>query len=171
MVIVQTVTIADYDPSWPVLFEQLRKRVLENLDGMVVAVEHVGSTSVPHLPAKPLIDFDVVVRPDDVPAAMAALERLGYRHQGDLGVKGREAFRWTAQGPEHHLYVCPQGSPAFHRHLLVRDYLRKHPEEARRYAELKRQLAERYHDNRTEYQEAKAEFVDALMKKAELEAR
>jgi GrpB-like predicted nucleotidyltransferase (UPF0157 family) len=165
------VQIADYDPKWPQLFEELRQRILFSMGAIVISVEHVGSTSVPDLAAKPIIDLDVVVRPQDVPAAIAALQQLGYRHEGDLGVAGREAFRWTARGPEHHLYVCPEGSPAFRRHIALRDYLRTHPDDAREYEQLKRRLALEYCDDRTRYQNSKAAFVESLAKKAEAHAQ
>jgi GrpB-like predicted nucleotidyltransferase (UPF0157 family) len=165
----QSVVMAEYDPEWPARFEKLSDRIAAALGPLALAIEHVGSTSVPSMCAKPIVDIDVVVRPEDVPAAIAAVEALGYRHEGNLGVEGREAFRWVAEFPEHHLYICPQGSPALERHLLIRDYLRKHAEAAREYAELKKQLAKKYHDNRTKYQAAKAEFVDAMMKKARQE--
>jgi GrpB-like predicted nucleotidyltransferase (UPF0157 family) len=165
----QSVTMADYDPDWPARFEKLRERIATALGSLALRIEHVGSTSVPGMCAKPIVDLDVVVRPEDIPAAIAAVEALGYRHEGNLGVEGREAFRWTAEFPEHHLYVCPEGSPAFERHVLVRDYLRKHPEMARAYAELKKRLARQYHDNRTKYQQAKAEFVDSLLEQARIE--
>src|SRR5579863_240063 len=165
----QSVVMAEYDPEWPARFEKLRERIAAALGPMALQIEHVGSTSVPRMCAQPIVDLDVVVRREDVPAAIAAVEALGYRHEGNLGVEEREAFRWTAEFPEHHLYVCPEGSPAFERHVLVRDYLRKHPEMARAYAELKKRLARQYHDNRTKYQEAKAEFVDSMLEQARIE--
>lgn len=162
----QTVVMADYDPSWPEVFEKLRERIAAALGPLVLTIEHVGSTSVPNMCAKPIIDLDVIVRREDVAAAIAAVEALGYRHEGDLGVEGREAFRWTAEFPEHHLYVCPEGSPAFERHVLVRDYLRTHPEKAREYAELKKRLAQQFHDDRSKYQAAKADLVDSLIEES-----
>lgn len=162
----QTVVVADYDPSWPEVFEKLRERIAAALGPLVLAIEHVGSTSVPNMCAKPIIDLDVIVRREDVAAAIAAVEALGYRHEGDLGVEGREAFRWTAEFPEHHLYMCPEGSPAFERHVLFRDYLRTHPEKAREYAELKKRLAQQFHDDRSRYQAAKADFVDSLIEES-----
>jgi GrpB-like predicted nucleotidyltransferase (UPF0157 family) len=162
----QTVVMADYDPSWPEVFEKLRERIAAALGPLVLAIEHVGSTSVPNMCAKPIIDLDVIVRREDVAAAIAAVEALGYRHEGDLGVEGREAFRWTAEFPEHHLYMCPEGSPAFERHVLFRDYLRTHPEKAREYAELKKRLAQQFHDDRSRYQAAKADFVDSLIEES-----
>jgi GrpB-like predicted nucleotidyltransferase (UPF0157 family) len=161
----QSVIMAEYDSEWPARFEALRDRIATALGPLALAIEHVGSTSVPGMCAKPIVDLDVVVRPEDIAAAIAAVEALGYRHEGNLGVEGREAFRWVAEFPEHHLYVCPRGSPALERHLLIRDYLRRHPDEARQYAQLKKQLAQKYHGNRTKYQAAKAEFVDAMMEK------
>lgn len=164
--VMQSVTMVEYDPEWPARFRELRERIAAAFGPLALAIEHVGSTSVPNMCAKPIIDLDVVVRPVDVPAAIAAIEALGYRHEGNLGVEGREAFRWVSDFPEHHLYVCPEGSPAHERHLLIRDYLRKHPNIAREYAELKKQLAQKYRDNRTKYQAAKSEFVDAMLEKA-----
>ena len=164
--VMQSVTMVEYDPEWPARFSELRDRIAAALGPLALAIEHVGSTSVPNMCAKPIIDLDVVVRPVDVPATIAAIEALGYRHEGNLGVEGREAFRWVSDFPEHHLYVCPEGSPALERHLLIRDYLRKHPNIAREYAELKKQLAQKYRDNRTKYQAAKSEFVDAMLEKA-----
>lgn len=165
----QSVTMVDYHPEWPARFRDLRDRIAAALGSLAIAIEHVGSTSVPNMCAKPIIDLDVVVRAEDVPAAISAVEALGYRHEGNLGVAGREAFRWVGDFPEHHLYVCPEGSPAIERHLLIRDYLRKHPEIAREYAGLKKQLAQKYRDNRTKYQAAKSEFVDAMLEKARKE--
>ncbi|HEX5422191.1 MAG TPA: GrpB family protein [Candidatus Acidoferrales bacterium] len=165
----QSVTMVDYDPEWPTRFRELRDRIAAALGGLAITIEHVGSTSVPNMCAKPIIDLDVVVRSEDVPAAISAVEALGYRHEGNLGVAGREAFRWVGDFPEHHLYVCPEGSPALERHLLIRDYLRKHPDVAREYAVLKKQLAQKYRGNRTKYQAAKSEFVDAMLEKARAE--
>jgi GrpB-like predicted nucleotidyltransferase (UPF0157 family) len=165
----QKVTMVDYDPEWPVIFEKLRERIAAALGPLALAIEHVGSTSVPNMCAKPIIDLDVIVRATDIPAAIAAVEALGYRHEGNLGIPGREAFRWTAEFPEHHLYVCPEGCSALEHHLLIRDYLRKHPEAVREYAALKKRLAQKYHDNRTKYQEAKAQFVDSMLAKARQE--
>lgn len=165
----QTVVVCDYDPEWPRIFEKLRERIGTALGPLVLRIEHIGSTSVPNACAKPIIDLDVVVRPEEVDAAIAAVEALGYRHEGDLGIEGREAFRWTAEFPEHHLYVCPEGSAAFRRHVLLRDYLRAHPEKANEYGKLKKRLAEQYHDDRSKYQDAKCGFVDSLLVEAVLE--
>lgn len=167
----QTVVVVDYDPAWPKLFESLRDRIAATLGPIAIAIEHVGSTSIPNMPAKPIIDMDVVVSPDRISAAMAAIQALGYRHEGNLGINGRDAFRWCADFPDHHLYLCPEGSPALRRHLLFRDYLRANPESARAYAAHKRELAAIHHADRSKYQDAKAGFIDSIFAKAEELAR
>ena len=160
------VIVVDYDPAWPQLFEQLRDRVVAALGDLVVAVEHVGSTAVPGLPAKPIIDLDVVIPAiADLPAAIERLATLGYVHRGDLGITGREAFSRPPDTPPHHLYVCARDSAELRRHLLFRDYLRAHPEDARAYGALKRQLAARFRDDREAYTEAKTAFVADILRR------
>jgi GrpB-like predicted nucleotidyltransferase (UPF0157 family) len=168
---VQTVVIVDYDPAWPKVFESLSERIRAALGPTVIAIEHVGSTSIPDMPAKPIIDMDVVVKPEDVQHAIAAIEALGYRHEGNLGVDGREAFRWCADFPEHHLYLCPENSHALRRHVLFRDYLRQNPDAAREYGKHKREMAALHHSDRSKYQDAKAGFIETLFQRAEEAAR
>ena len=135
------IIIQDYDPGWPELFETLRLRIASALDGIVDAIEHVGSTVVPGLAAKPIIDMDALLASgSDLPLAVARLASIGYAHEGDLGIPGREAFRSRPADYPHHLYVCHPNSPAYSGHIAFRDYLRKHEKEAAAYAELKRQF-------------------------------
>jgi hypothetical protein len=111
------IVIREYDPAWQKLFEGLRERLLDDLGGLAVAVEHVGSTAVPGLAAKPVVDIDAVVTSaEDVPLAVERLERAGYRHEGDLGIPGREAFEPPADAPWHHLYVVTAGGEELRRH-------------------------------------------------------
>jgi GrpB-like predicted nucleotidyltransferase (UPF0157 family) len=88
---------------------------------------------------------------------------LGYQHEGDLGISGREAFTSPVAAPAHHLYVCPADSPELARHLAFRDYLRSHPGQARAYAELKRSLAERFYTDRDAYSRGKATFIESVL--------
>lgn len=162
------IVIVDYDPAWPVLFAALRDRATAALGALAVAVEHVGSTAVPGLAAKPIIDLDVVIpAAADLPAAVARLAAIGYRHQGDLGVPGRAAFAAPPGAPPHHLYVCAAGSAALRRHLAFRDALRARPEAARAYAELKRAAARRFRDDREGYTGAKDAFVATILQRTE----
>jgi GrpB-like predicted nucleotidyltransferase (UPF0157 family) len=162
----EPVLIVEYQPLWPAAFESLREQGAVVLSSLAIAIEHVGSTAVPGLCSKPIIDLDVVVRAEDVRAAISALETLGYQHLGDLGVPGREAFRSPVGAARHHRYVCAEESPALRSHLLFRDYLRAHPDAAREYGELKTDLAVRHEKNRPGYTEAKSEFIESVLKRA-----
>jgi GrpB-like predicted nucleotidyltransferase (UPF0157 family) len=158
------VSVSDYDAEWPVLFRQIADPVRDALGEIVAAVEHVGSTSVPGLAAKPVIDVDVVVRSaEDVPDAIERLRELGYVYQGDKGISGRDAFMWPPHAPRHHLYVVVEGSKPHVDHVRFRDYLRNHPQVAREYAELKRALADQHRNDRAGYTEAKAEFIARVL--------
>jgi GrpB-like predicted nucleotidyltransferase (UPF0157 family) len=161
------IVIREYDPAWQKLFEVLRERLLDVLGGLAVAVEHVGSTAVPGLAAKPVVDIDAVVpSAEDVPLAVERLERAGYRHEGDLMIPGREAFEPPVDAPWHHLYVVTAGGEELRRHLAFRDYLRAHPEESSTYAALKRECARRFGGDRRAYTDAKREFVEHILSRS-----
>lgn len=118
--------------------------------------------------AKPIIDVDVVIEsPALLRRAVEALEPLGYQHEGDKGIAGREAFgREDGSGrewPDHHLYVCARDSTELGRHLRFRNHLRAHPAAATRYEALKRALAERHPDDIESYIEGKSEFVERTL--------
>jgi GrpB-like predicted nucleotidyltransferase (UPF0157 family) len=155
------IVIVDYDPQWPEEFERLRDRAARALGEVAVSIEHVGSTAVSGLAAKPVIDLVVVVMPGGVRAAIDRLAAIGYVHQGDLGVEGREAFSVPTGERRHHLYVCALNSGELQAELAFRDRLRNEPELASAYADLKRQLAVRFRDDRDGYARAKTEFVTA----------
>jgi GrpB-like predicted nucleotidyltransferase (UPF0157 family) len=163
------VIVVDYDPRWPDVFRLLRAAVAEVLGDLAVTVEHVGSTAVPGLAAKPIIDIDVEVPSvADIPRAIERLAILGYVHRGDLGIPGREAFTAPAEKPMHHLYVCALGNEELLRHRLFRDYLLTHPDDARAYGELKKAAAARFGEDRAGYNEAKTQFVEAVLARARL---
>jgi GrpB-like predicted nucleotidyltransferase (UPF0157 family) len=156
--------IQDYDDSWPELFSKLAVRVKAALGSLVVAVEHVGSTSVPGLAAKPVIDLDIILRSRaDLREAIRLLARIGYDHEGDLGIAGRDAFRSPPGEPRHHVYVLAAGANELRRHLAFRDALRADHDLRDRYAELKRSLAKRYCNDRQSYTEAKSAFITSIV--------
>lgn len=170
------IKIVPYDPRWPVVFAGLGRVLKRTLDSLAVSVEHVGSTSVPGLPAKPIIDVDVAIESEGLlPNVAARLATLGYVHEGDKGIPGREAFGREGQDvprdgsgrawPAHHLYVCAQDSRELGRHLAFRDFLRSHSSEAAAYASLKRQLAERFPHDIDSYSRGKNEFVEAILER------
>ena len=169
---VDPIVVVDYDPAWPDLFATLRVPVAAALGDVAVAIEHVGSTAVPGLAAKPIIDLDVAIRTETrLPEAIERLACLGYAYEGDTGIPGRAAFAWPPRAVRHHLYVCILDSAEYRRHLLFRDYLRAQPDVTAAYAALKRQLAARYRMQRDAYTEAKEPFVRAAMSRAEEWAR
>lgn len=171
------IIIANYDPNWPKVFQSLKTIFEERFSPLFLSVEHVGSTSVPNLVAKPKIDLDIIVEDKEkVKAVVVELEKLGYQHRGDLGIKGREAFlrnsdlipnigtgeKWM----EHNLYVCIQGIPSLQNHLLFRDYLRNHLEAVAEYGTLKKALAQKHPYDIDAYIEGKTAFIlDILAKK------
>jgi GrpB-like predicted nucleotidyltransferase (UPF0157 family) len=166
---VDEVILADYDPVWPAQFEEIAGRVRAAFaDGLRLAVEHVGSTAVMGLAAKPIIDIDVIVpAPVDVPDAIARLVALGYMHQGDLGIAGREAFQSPPGTVRHHLYLCAYDNAEYLRHVAFRDYLRQHTDEAKRYATLKHELATRFREDRVAYSDGKSAYVEAVLAKVQ----
>src|SRR5271168_4929063 len=127
--------LALYNPEWPTEFAALRAVYMRSLGELILRVEHVGSTAVPSLRAKPILDIDIVMTGYEVfPDVVAHLRRLGYMHNGDQGIREREAFKpldnmapYTSpprNWMSHHLYVCPANSFELRRHLIFRDALR-----------------------------------------------
>ena len=135
------VDVVPYSPQWPAQFDRVATDLRAGLAGVPSAVEHVGSTSVPGLAAKPVIDVDVIVEERDVAAAVAALEAIGYLHRGDLGVTGREAFTAPDDDPRRNVYVCTAGTLNVRNHLAVRDVLRRRDDLRDEYAAVKLALA------------------------------
>ena len=160
------IVVADPDPAWPGWFEQVHERVWPAVVDVASRIDHVGSTSVPELAAKPIIDLDVVVAAEeDVRPAIERLRSIGYRWRGDLGVTGREAFAAPDHDrlPRHHLYLVVDGSRAHQDHLLLRDLLRQDPGSRERYAELKRRNAAQAGGDIDVYVAAKAALVAELL--------
>jgi GrpB-like predicted nucleotidyltransferase (UPF0157 family) len=166
----EPVIIVDHDPLWAVAYLQLRDNLAKALGGLASTIEHVGSTSVPGLAAKPIIDIDVVLQSElDVPRAIRLLSAVGYRHQGDLGIPGREAFESPSGLQAHHLYLVVQGNGELRKHIAFREYLRTHPEAREGYANLKRALSVKYRNDRVAYSEGKTGFILEVLGKATVE--
>lgn len=162
------VVIAVYDPSWPEIFAGEAQAIRQALGDILVGLEHVGSTAIPGLAAKPVIDIAVSVT--SLAAAsevVPALEALGYDCRGENGIPGRLFFRkgLVEFRRTHHLHLTEVGHEQWKAMLLFRDYLRSHPGDAQRYEALKRALAEKFRDNRSAYTNGKANFVQAVLAK------
>jgi GrpB-like predicted nucleotidyltransferase (UPF0157 family)/SAM-dependent methyltransferase len=159
------VRLVEYDPAWPDRYAVLRDRLATVLADLPATIEHVGSTSVSGLTAKPIIDIDVVVpRPDDLAAVIERLATAGWTHQGDGGVAGREMFDVPDGRPEdHHLYLVVAGSKPHLDHVQFRDLLRRDPASAARYVAEKRRHGHLLPDDRAGYTDAKADVIERLL--------
>jgi GrpB-like predicted nucleotidyltransferase (UPF0157 family) len=158
----------DYDAEWPAWFARLRERIWPAVHDFALGIEHVGSTSVPGLAAKPVIDLDLVVPSRrEIPLAITRLSRLGYTHQGDLGIPDREAFDTPPSDAPHHLYVCPAESLALRNHLALRDHLRANASDVAAYSALKKKLAREFPHEIACYVEGKTEFILAILAQCE----
>ena len=165
------VIVLPYDSAWKTAFEDIRAELDAALGNLAIAIEHVGSTSVVGMSAKPIIDIDVVIPDytvfDDV---VQRLAQIGYTHEGDLGIKDREAFKYTDKPhlQKHHLYVCPQNSAELHRHITFRDFLRGNPDAVQTYSAVKETAAERYPDDIDGYINDKSPCIEELYKRCGL---
>jgi len=171
------VYIVEYDQRWPLAFAHIKEVVSGEMKELAREVKHVGSTSVPALAAKPIIDIIVVIESESVlDEVNLRLQGLGYHHEGDGGIPKREAYKREGDDvprdgkgstwPQHHLYVCPQDSPELARQLAFRDFLRKNHKVADAYARLKCRLAEIHRHNREAYTDGKSEFVGRILRRA-----
>lgn len=167
-----TLQVVDYESIWPQTFLQLKDWIWPSVAYVALAMEHVGSTAVPGMAAKPIIDIDLITASrTEVPEILLRLRRLGYQHRGGLGIEDREAFKAPQTQPAHHLYVCSQNSLALKNHIAVRDYLRTHASDAAAYSALKKELAERFRNERARYNEAKTDFVVSILERCEFSAK
>ncbi len=165
------VVIVEYDPRWPVMFQHEAERIGRVLPSdVLLGVEHIGSTAIPGLSAKPVIDILVsVVSPLVIEEVVAGLSTLGYEYQGEREIPGWHFFRKGAVKfrRTHHLHLMEAGHVKGQEALLFRDYLRACPDEAQHYETLKRTLAARFHSDRQAYTDAKSDFIAAALRKAQ----
>ena len=161
------VVVMPYDAAWKSDFEAIKCELEKALGNLAIGIEHVGSTSVEGLSAKPCIDIDVVIKNYSVfDAVVEKLKAIGYVHEGDLGIKDREAFDYSNKPhlQKHHLYVCPEYSEEFHRHITFRDFLRNNHEAAKKYGSIKETAAKLFPNDIDKYIEYKSPCIEELYK-------
>ncbi|RJO60590.1 MAG: GrpB family protein [Dehalococcoidia bacterium] len=162
------VEVVPYDPAWPRSFEAETKLLADILGAELVSIHHIGSTSVPGLQAKPIIDMLAEVC--NIEALDGLNERMtsvGYTPMGEYGIAGRRYFfKGSLDSHTYHLHAFAEGHPEVARHLLFRDYLRSHPQEARRYASLKESLATKFPGDTEAYAQGKDAFIKEIDRKA-----
>ena len=155
------VELVPHNPKWSKQADEEAARILNGLTFPIIGIYHIGSTSVPGIKAKPILDFVLEVEDlDEVIQAIADFESLGYLAKGEFGIPGRQFFTRDTNGDRsHHLHVFQEGHPDIERHTVFRDYLRANPVAAREYERLKEKLAKRFPKQSGNYTAAKSDFI------------
>jgi GrpB-like predicted nucleotidyltransferase (UPF0157 family) len=169
---VTAVTLVEkYNPAWPGWFEEIKAFLGGKIANGCIRIEHVGSTSIPGMIAKPIIDIVIVIKRERFEEMKSLLEERGYYHRGDLGIKDREAFGLADETVKkslhaHHLYVCPEGNQSLKEQTAFREYLKTHKKDRERLGALKWELAEKYDNDKYPYMDGKDAMVKEITEKA-----
>ena len=169
-----SIFLTSYDPRWPEMAELEKKILRETLSSITCEIEHVGSTSIPNLGAKPVIDLMIgVASLAEAEKTIEPLEKIGYSFWSENSnkwhfffVKGLPSLGGT--GRSHHVHVVDRNHNFYLKQILFRNYLRENPKSAHDYFELKIKLSQKFHDDRDAYTNGKTEFVNSILAKAEL---
>ena len=165
------VIVVPYDKLWDEAFHKIKNEIESKIGDLIIAIEHVGSTAVEGMSAKPCIDIDVIIEDYSVfHAVVSRLKTIGYIHEGDLGIKNREAFEYSGKEhlQKHHLYVCPKYSEELHRHITFRNFLLSNPTAAKKYSLIKEKAAELFQNDIDGYIEYKSLCIEELYKECGL---
>jgi GrpB-like predicted nucleotidyltransferase (UPF0157 family) len=175
----ETIHLADYDPRWPSIFEEERERLQSAIGQWVADIQHVGSTSIPGIAAKPIIDIAIHLRSllDALKCITPLRGHLGYECLGEFGIPGRIYFRKPTDSPmpgqshegvgrTHQIHMYELGHEQYEKQIVFRDYLRAHADAARAYEELKRELAVRHATSIEAYAHSKSDFVQSILRSA-----
>lgn len=161
------VIVTPYQSSWPDAFQEEKEQLKTIFGDRLLAVHHIGSTSVPGLSAKPILDIlPVVDSLDGIEAFDAAMEQIGYEAKGEFGMSGRRYYRKGGDNRTHHIHLYADGNPEIIRHVVFRDYLRQHPEEVEAYSTIKERLAHQYPEDISAYIAGKDSFVKTMEQRA-----
>lgn len=163
------IRLVDYDLKWPILYQVEKASILGVIDDFIVDIQHIGSTAVPGMAAKPIIDIMVAIRDLAlIEKCIQPLQTIGYEYLGEYGIPERHYFRKPPGHPHstHHLHMVERESDFWERHILFRDYLRVHSEEAHQYYQLRKDLAAKFASDRDAYTDAKTLFINSVVNKA-----
>jgi GrpB-like predicted nucleotidyltransferase (UPF0157 family) len=164
-----TVRVVPYTPEWARLFEEEKSRLLAVIGPYVLDIQHVGSTSIPGMAAKPILDIAIAVRNfEEARVCIAPIEQLGYEYRGEFGIPRRHYFT-KGEPRTHHIHMNELGSRDWNNQIDFRDYLIRHPDAAREYAGLKLELAQAHPADRQGYLDGKGPFVERVLKLARAE--
>ena len=159
------ITIEEYNPQWKDDFVEVKNMIKSYIGHLIVDVQHVGSTSVDGLAAKPIIDLDAVIENENtLPEIIKILEENDYEYQGMMGIPGRHAFeRKYHEKFRYNFYVCKSDAVGFIEHIALRDYLRVNENAKNEYAKLKKELAEIYKTDIDAYCQNKSSFINNIL--------
>jgi GrpB-like predicted nucleotidyltransferase (UPF0157 family) len=165
------VKLSKYNPKWKTLFEEESALIFSAAENFIADIQHIGSTAIPEIVAKPIIDILAAINSlSNIAKIIDPLKALGFIYRGEQGIPDRHLF---VKGEEdyrtHHLHVVEKEHSEWTKHILFRDYLRKHPQEAQKYSKLKQVLLKKYELDREKYTTGKSEFIEEIIKKAKEE--
>ena len=166
----KSVVVEKWNPKWKDEFEKIVASLGEDIIYNSIKIEHVGSTSVEGLSAKPIIDLDIVIENDKFEIIKRLLNDKEYEHEGNLGIEGRDAFAYSGKEELmiHHLYVCPKDSKELFKHITFRNFLRNNPVLAAEYSRVKEQAALLYPNDIDKYMEFKSDIIEKIYKRCGL---
>lgn len=166
----RNIVVVPYDKKWKDEFLKIKNELDIALKGTIISIEHVGSTSVEGLCAKPIIDIDIVIEENMFSTVKQLLKNIGYEHVGDLGIVGREAFDYNNKSHlmVHHLYVCNKDSAELKRHIALRDYLLNNKDDRDRYSNIKIEMAKLFPHDIDSYIKGKENVIIEIYKKCGL---
>ena len=166
--LVRKIELVEYNPKWVEMYEEEAASVMSALGNNTIRIHHIGSTSIPNICAKPIIDILVeAMKIESIDSKNEAMIELGYEPRGEFGILGRRYFsKGSDEKRTHHVHIFQVGDPQIERHINFRDYLIAHPDKAKEYCRLKKQLAIRYPMDVGSYTDEKSEFISEIDERA-----
>ncbi|MBW4656343.1 MAG: GrpB family protein [Kaiparowitsia implicata GSE-PSE-MK54-09C] len=165
--ILDAIRLSPHNPEWAKEFQQEKQRILHLIEPSVIDIQHIGSTSIPSISAKPIIDILIaLVQPGLTANHMTSLQSLGYLYEGQVLNLAEHHFFRKGMPRTHHIHIADFESDFWHRHILFRDYLRAHIKEAKRYNQLKHELSKKFEFDRKSYTMSKTPLIESILANA-----
>ena len=164
----QTVTLVPYQNQWPELFQMAKQEIITAIGTHLLDIQHIGSTSIRHTYAKPILDIAVLIQSDEIlNTLIESLKEIDYHYRGDANDNGGHVFRKfsTPEVTTHLLHIVEKGNPQWEKWIFLRDYLNQHPEMAEAYANLKKEIQQKVNNNRKAYTKGKTDFIQSILEK------
>ena len=163
------VGVASYNPNWKNMYKEESEKIKNILNDIIIDIHHIGSTAIPGIKAKPVIDILVEVKDiEEVDKYNHKMEELGYEAMGEYGIPKRRFFRKGENNRTHHIHIFQTGNEEIERHINFKEYLIAHPDKAREYSKLKEELVNKYTYDVENYTNSKSDFIKEIDRKAKL---